>query len=821
MKVSQNWLKELVDINTTPEQLSEKLSIGGFEVESLVDTSSEFKGIVLGKVLSAVKHNNSDKLSICKVDIGTEQLQIICGANNVKSDIFVYVATIGSYLEKIDLTIKATEIRGVYSEGMICSLEELGFEKKSNGIAIVEKSVSQKFELGTPISELLELNDFIYELAITANRPDGMSMIGIAREVSALLQTKLTDLEISENLSINEFHPQIKDTNSINHDSIYSITTISNINGKKTSPKWLKDRLEKSDIKSINLIVDITNYILLEQGQPLHAFDKDKLSKLIGKSASQNDFGIRDGKEGENILCLDGNVYNLNKNITVITCADIPIAIAGVIGGIETSVTDSTTSIFLEAAVFDPTSIRKSSKEIGLRTESSSRFEKGISNKNTITSVKRAITLFNKFFNISNQMLFISKDVKDNVRLIKLRRDRIHKILGPIKIKSIDKCSKNLIKRNLNDKEISDKLELIGCTLINKNYGWDVEVVPNRSQDLSREIDLIEEIARLIGYDLFDENIPNPLIPGKLTNTQNSTRKIRHGFIHSGFNEVLTYSLVPNDDNKRVMISNPLLKETSCLRNNLWEEHIKIVNQNINSGSNNCWIFEIGKIFLVNNNNFVEEEFISGAICGSNKFESWDKSGKEKDLDYFEARGKLREALDSLKISIDDKTTEKIDFLHPGRTALLFIEGKESGYFGQIHPKYNHERNHLRNIYLFCIKLNSITDACTRKNKWNPVFINYPTVPKIERDINLIFNKNYFINEIITSIRKSGKKLLEDVKLLDIYSDESLGKDNISYTFRLTFRDNNKTLVDSDISELNSNIISNIEKKYSAKIRTT
>ena len=207
MKVSQNWLKELVDINTTPEQLSEKLSIGGFEVESLVDTSSKFKGIVLGKVLSAVKHNNSDKLSICKVDIGTDQLQIICGANNVKSDIFVYVATIGAYLENIDLTIKATEIRGVYSEGMICSLEELGFEKKSNGIAIVEKSVSQKFELGTPISELLELNDFIYELAITANRPDGMSMVGIAREISALLQTKLTDLEISENLSISEFHP--------------------------------------------------------------------------------------------------------------------------------------------------------------------------------------------------------------------------------------------------------------------------------------------------------------------------------------------------------------------------------------------------------------------------------------------------------------------------------------------------------------------------------------------------------------------------------------------------------------------------------------
>ncbi len=820
MKVSQNWLKELVDINTTPEQLSEKLSIGGFEVESLVDTASGFRGIVLGKVLSAVKHNNSDKLSICKVDIGTKQLQIVCGANNVKSDIFVHVATIGAYLKKIDLTIKATDIRGVHSEGMICSLAELGLEEESDGIAILEKSVYQKFELGTPISELLELNDFIYELAITANRPDGMSMIGIAREVSAILQTKLTDLEISENLSINEFHPQIKDTNSINHDSIYSITPISNINGKKISPKWLKDRLVKSDIKSINLIVDITNYILLEQGQPLHAFDKDKLSKLIGKSVSQNDFGIRDAKEGETLQGLDGNIYNLNRNITVITCVDIPIAIAGVIGGLETSVTETTTSIFLEAAVFNPSSIRKSSKEIGLRTESSSRFEKGISNKNTVLSVKRAIKLFNEFFNISDQMLFISKNVNNNIKLIKLRRDRIHKILGPIRIKCTDNNTNELIKRNLNDKEITDKLELIGCTLINKNYGWDVEVVPNRSQDLFREIDLIEEIARLIGYDLFDENIPSPLIPGKLTNSQNSIRKIRQGFINSGFNEVLTYSLVPNDNKNRIRIANPLLKETSCLRNNLWEEHIKIINQNIKSGSNYCWIFEIGKIFTDINNNFIEEEFINGAICGNNKFESWDNSGKEKELEYFEARGKLREALDSLKISIFDKTTEKIDFLHPGRTALLFIEGKESGYFGQIHPKYHMEKNNPKNIYLFNIKLTNITDACTRKNKWNPVFKNYPTVPKIERDINFIFNKKYFINEILLFIRKSGKKLLEDVNLVDIYSDESLGKENISYTFRLSYRDQNKTLKDSDITQLNNSIISNIESRFSAKIKS-
>ena len=819
MKVSQNWLKELVDINTTPEQLSEKLSVGGFEVESTIDSSSKFEGIVLGKVFSVEKHNNSDKLSICKVDIGSDHLQIVCGAKNIRNDIFVYVATIGTNLDNINLKIKASEIRGVYSEGMICSLEELGLEERSDGIAIIDNSFCKNFKLGTPISTLLELNDYIYELAITANRPDGMSMIGIAREVSALLKTKLTNPEIIDNLQISEFTPHIEDTSSINNDSIYSITVINNVDGKKLSPKWLKDRLEISDIKSINLIVDITNYILLEQGQPLHAFDKDKLVKLIGKNITQDDFGVRDAKEGEILHALDGNIYNLNKKITVITCGDIPIAIAGVIGGIETSVTDTTTSIFLEAAVFNPPSIRKSAKEIGLRTESSSRFEKGISNKNTIYSVRRALKLFNKFFTISEQMLFISKDLKEDLNLIALRRNRIHKILGPIKNKDIENKSNDFIKRNLNDEEITDKLKLIGCTLIDKDYGWDVGVLPNRSQDLVREIDLIEEIARLIGYDLFDENIPNPLIPGKLTDQQSSIRKIRNGFIHAGFNEVLTYSLVSNDDTKRIKISNPLLKETSCLRNNLWEEHLRIVNQNINSGRNNCWIFEIGKIFTRQNNNFYEEEIINGAICGNSIFESWNNSGKEKVLDYFEARGKLREALDTLKISIMDKSTDKFEFLHPGRTALLFIEGKESGYFGQIHPKYNMEKNSFRNIYLFSIKLNNISEACTRKNKWNPIFMNYPIVPKIERDINLIFNKKFLINEIISFIKKSGKRLLEEVLLVDIYSNESIGKDNISYTFRLSYRDQNKTLKDSDISELNKNIISNIEKKYDAKTR--
>jgi len=526
MKVSQNWLKNLVEITSTPEDLSEKLSIGGFEVESLEDCSENVKGVVLGKVLSVLKHEGSDKLSICQVDIGTSKnLQIICGAGNIKPNIYVYVATVGAKLSAVNLTIKRSEIRGVMSEGMICSLQELGLEVSSKGIEIIDEDLALKHELGTPGSNLLQLNDFIYDLAITANRPDGMSVIGIAREISALLESSLNFPEINHKYNINLLKGIQHCPEAITSDCIYTLSCIDGVNGEKLSPRWLKDRIEKSGIKSINLLVDLTNYILLEQGQPLHAFDKDKLTNLIGKEVSPEDFSVRKAKDNENLVCLDGKKYDLNENITIITCCDKPVAIAGVIGGLETSVTNTTSSIYLEGAVFNPVSIRKSSKAVGIRTESSSRYEKGISSKNTISAVTRAINLLEEYFSINLPNINTSNLNNDEDIFIKLRRNRIHKILGPIVIN--DKFE----KRNLSDNEIHDKLTLIGCTLKTKEYGWDVVVIPNRSQDLIREIDLIEEIARLIGYDRFDLNLPNPIKPGKLSSEQMAFRKLKTGFI--------------------------------------------------------------------------------------------------------------------------------------------------------------------------------------------------------------------------------------------------------------------------------------------------
>jgi len=813
MKVSQNWLKNLVEITSTPEDLSEKLSIGGFEVESLEDCSKNVNGVVLGKVLSVLKHEGSDKLSICQVDIGnSKNLQIICGARNIKPSIYVYVATVGAKLNAVDLTIKRSEIRGVMSEGMICSLQELGLEDSSEGIEIIDEGLALKHELGTPGSDLLQLNDFIYDLAITANRPDGMSVVGIAREISALLESTLNFPELNHKYNIHLLKGIKLCPEAIKSNCIYTISCIDGVNGEKLSPNWLKERIEKSGIKSINLLVDLTNYILLEQGQPLHAFDKDKLSNLIGKEVSPEDFSVRKGKDNESLICLDGKEYDLNDNITVITCCDKPVAIAGVIGGLETSVSNTTSSIYLEGAVFNPVTIRKSSKAVGIRTESSSRYEKGISSKNTISAVTRAINLLEEYFSINKPTINTSNLISNEDIFIKLRRNRIHKILGPLIING------KFDKRNLSDSEIVDKLTLIGCTLKNKAYGWDVAVIPNRSHDLIREIDLIEEIARLIGYDRFDLKLPNPIKPGKLSSEQLALRKVKNGFIENGFNEVLSYSLVPEDDEKLIKISNPLLLETSCLRDNIWKEHLEIVNRNIKAGQASCFIFEIGNVFQ-QKTEFIQDEVLNGAIYGNRKFGKWINSGKDNDLNYYQARGKLKEALASLHIKIEDKPTDSIDFLHPGRTAKIVIEGKDAGYFGEVHPKLILEKKSLKKVYLFSINVSSLLGASTRKNKWIPIYKQYPIVPKMERDINFVFSKKFLINEITSQIRKTGKNLLEAVNLIDVFEDTKFGDDHISYTFRLSYRDKDKTLLDSDITSIHSNIISNVEKCFNTKLR--
>ena len=836
MKVPYSWLQELVQTRTTVEDLCESLSIAGFEVESLEDLSSKAKGVIVGFVESCEKHPNANKLSVCKVNIGKkDSIQIVCGASNIKNHIHVLVATVGSHLSAINLSVKETEIRGISSSGMICSMQELGIQSNIDGITILEELNYQLPSLGSSANDLLGLNEMVIDLAITANRPDGMSMLGIANEVSALTGEKVNKPKELTKTNTEIFNLGLENQNILEDKGIYSLTKLSNIKKISDTPNWIRNRLINSGIKSINGLVDITNYVMLEQGQPMHAFDADKLEAQFNKPITEQDFGIRKAKKGEAMKLLDGKVYTFENNLDIITCNNEPIAVAGVIGGYESSVSDSTNNIFLEVALFSAKSVRNSSRAIGIRTESSSRYEKGISKKLTLSSVNRYIDLAKSIFSFESSTTKINRPNLETTRIIKLRKQRIDKILGVLNQSYFfdSKHKKNKLfnandylkkeDRYIPESIVQETLELIGCVCQKTNDDiWNVEIPPQRDNDLTREIDLIEEIARLVGYDQFESNLPEPIKPGGLNSSQTTERNLRRYLVGAGFQEITTISLVGKGTNEteRIKIENPLLAETSYLRTNMWEEHLEIVRRNLASGRESCWVYEIGNIYLTEKKMIKEKKLLTGVLNGKNTLEKWKNNGKRSELDYFEARGKLKEAFSSLKLIINDIKNINDSYLHPGRASYLMLEGKEFGRFGQLHPKVAMEHDIPLSTYVFELDMSHIIQAATRKNKLQPIFKNYPTVPFMERDISLIVDKNCNCAEIISIIKKTGRPFLETVELIDRYSGDNLPAGQVSQAFRIRYRDSKKTLTDDDINPVHEKIRSNLSNKLNAELRS-
>ncbi len=824
MKVSISWLKELVELKDDIDELTEKLSMTGFEVEAVEDLSKQAKNVVVGYVDEVKQHPNAEKLKICTVDVGsTKKLSIVCGAPNIKADIHVLVAKVGAYLSSKNINIKLSSLRGVESQGMICSLEELGIESNNEGIEILEESSSKIPSLGTSVVDYLGLNDIIIELAITANRPDGMSMVGIAREISTITNSKLTLPKLNYNQELNRFTPDISNEENFNSNNIYSLTYIDNIDNNINTNENISNKLRSLKQNLINPIVDITNFLMFEQGQPLHAFDANLLDKIVGRKVVANDFGIRKAKTDESFHALDNKTYILNSNVSIITCQDIPIAIAGVIGGINSSVSSQTSRIWLEAAVFSPTSVRNSSREIGIRTDASSRFEKGISPNMTIAVLNRAIELISLYLGGKNKSIHLNKDFKERNISTTLRYNTIKRILGKLRFSkdSSNNNSKNNLKE-INNSQIEILLTKLGCVLTSNSEGWEVNIPPHRSFDLTREIDLVEEIARLIGYDNFDSNMPDPLEPGVLSPPKLVERRLRNSFIYNGFQEVVTSSLVGPDDTEKnaVLIKNPLLSETSRLRTNVSNEHLRILQRNISYGAEGCWIFEIANIYKKEDNSFNEISLLSGAITGNKRLSKWGLTSKQHSLDYYEARGRLKQSLSILGIEIIDKQLNDKKLMHPGRTAELFVEGKSVGYFGQLHPLESEKYDLIKETYIFNIDYASLIKAATRKNNWTRVYKDYPTVPSMERDIALIHSKKYSSLEIINLIKKTGRPLLENVELIDRYEGSSIPEGSISQAFRIRYRDTKKTLVEEDINPIHEKVRESLAVKFKAELRS-
>ncbi|BAW95876.1 phenylalanyl-tRNA synthetase, beta subunit [[Synechococcus] sp. NIES-970] len=808
MRISLNWLKEFVDISLSPEELAKTLTIAGFEVEEIEDRRRLADGVVVGKVVSREPHPDADKLSVCQVDIGAAELStIVCGAKNVRADIFVPVATLGTYLPAIDLKLKPTKLRGVNSSGMICSLSELGLEKDSEGIHIFTQA---DLKPGMDVRPLLGLDDVVLDLTATANRADALSMVGVAREVAALngVEVKLPEI------------PPLKAAGNTLQIAVADhlacpayIGTV--IEGVKTgpSPDWLKFRLQAAGTRPINNVVDITNYVLLEWGQPLHAFDRERLVAVAG--ATEFTLGVRLAKTGETLTTLDGQARELGGKNLVITANDVPVALAGVMGGESTEVHSGTDNIVLEAALFEPVTVRRSSRAVGLRSESSTRYERGVNQVELDRAAQRAIALLQELAGgtvVHRGMADTRPDPNARPK-ITLRLQRLHEVLGHVqKDGEIFDVPLADVERILAD---------LGCELESTGEGvWAVKVPPYRYRDLEREIDLIEEVARLYGYDNFCDTLPSQSAAGFLSPAEKVNRKLRESFRAIGLTEVVHYSLV-KPELADIKLSNPLFVEYSALRKELLTGLIDafIYNQSQGNGALNA--FEIGRVFWLENEDYAEADYLAGILGGNlNPDGSWANGGKGQPMSWYEAKGLLDAAFTQLGLEISYRADSSNDKLHPGRTASLWLQGRQIGIFGQLHPQLRQEKDLIDAVYVFELKLEMLQAVLSRPSQQVPVFKAFSTYPAVTRDLAFFAPLETSVGDLEQVMQKTAKKLLAGVELFDEYRGEHAPEGQRSLAFSLRYRATDKTLTDEEIDPVHQKVRDALVKQFAVTLRS-
>ena len=823
MRVSLQWLRELLICDPEAlkaEALAERLSMAGFEVEAIDDLAARAAGVVVGLVETREAHPDSDHLSVCQVrtEPSGPSLQIVCGAPNVRAGIHVPVALVGAHLPAVDLTIKPAQIRGVASSGMICSLRELGLAEHSEGIAILDDLPLVIPAVGSPVGPLLGLDDQVLELAITANRPDGLSMEGIAREVAALCAGQPAFPTVPAGPTSAPLAPPPADQALIEAGGLFSMTALEGLR-VAPSPAWLQTRLERAGLRPINNVVDITNLVMLETGQPLHAFDRQALAERTGGVADPQALGLRQARAGEQLVTLDGETRALDADALLVTYADGPIALAGVMGGAETAVREGTTAIWLEAAVFPPQRVRQSARGVGLRTDASARFEKGLPPEGTLRASDRAVALLGEIAGATAVGRWLHQRDREPRPPIQLDRDRLHNLLGPV----LDDGE----PIDLEDGTVERTLSALGCQLTTREEGWLVTVPPSRALDLTREVDLIEEVARLVGYDQFAAHLPDPLVSGGLDPAQQVERRLRVALCAAGLQETCAPSLVGAGPG-RIPLANPLLADFGHLRDNLHEELLQAARRNLQASQPGFWAFEIGRVFLGGVADSEEVELVVGVICGERRAERWSSSGKPRSLSYWEARGVLQAALSGFRLPLEDRPPDlsrksadgEADLLHPGRRADLFLEGRPVGWFGQLHPALADDLSLPEATHLFQLAMAPLRQAATRPGRWHPPFQPFPTVPASERDLALVVARETTAAALLAAIRKAGKPLLEHVELVDRYEGEPIPAGRCSQAFRLRYREARRTLTDAEVETTHQKVREALRRQFAAELRS-
>jgi phenylalanyl-tRNA synthetase beta chain len=811
MRISLNWLKELVEIKLTPEELAETLTMAGFEVEDIEDRRTWADGVVVGRVLERQPHPNADKLSVCTVDIGAaETVNIVCGAGNVRADIYVPVATTGTYLPNIDLKIKPAKLRGVPSNGMICSLKELGLPTDIDGIHIFPE---ENMVLGSDVRPLLGLEDVILDVTATANRADALSMVGIAREVAALTGGKLSIPQIAEvenSKTAKNLNLKISETQAC---PAYIGTVVEQIK-IAPSPEWLQQRLRAAGVRPINNVVDITNYVLLERGQPLHAFDKERLQSVGG--TENLIIGVRFAEAVETLKTLDGNNRTLSTQNLLITAGNQAVALAGVMGGEETEVHEGTHSLVLEAALFDSVAIRRSSRSVGLRSEASGRYERGVNRAELEIACNRALSLISELAAgviVQQEISDYRPDAATWSHSISLRLDKVNEVLGPIEL--------GAETGELQGSDVEKILTALGCELVKTNdRNWIVKVPPYRYRDLEREIDLIEEIARLYGYDKFCDTLPEKSEAGYLSFDQELIRRLRSYLRAEGLTELIHYSLVKPGEDKQIVLSNPLFAEYSALRTDLISGLIDAFQYNIAQGNGALNGFEIGRVFWREEDGLEEAEMLAGIIGGDITSGKWSRGGKEEPSTWFEAKGILESVFKQLKLVVEFQPENRDSRLHPGRTASLWVKGKRLGTFGQVHPQLRREKDLPESVYVFQLDLDTLLDAWEHDDLQVPKFSSYSTYPASDRDLAFFAPIKVTVSELEKVINKAGKGLLNSVELFDEYRGENVPTGQRSLAFRLVYRASDRTLTENEIEPVHDQVRTALVEKFGVSLRS-
>ena len=791
MKVKLNWLNELVDLSDlSTEEIVNKLSLYSTEIEGVEKVLSG-TNLVIGHVLTCVDHPNSDHLHICTVDVGEEVLQIVCGAPNIKADMYVIVAKVGACLPG-DFTIKKSKIRGVESFGMICSLQELGLEKKyvpeeyAEGIYYFVKDVKP----GDNPLEKLYFEDDVLELGLTPNRADLLSMLGVAYEASAVFEKEMKPLTYSYTEDGEENNVNLSlDTEKC---SLYYAKVIKDIKIKK-SPDWLIARLIAFGIRPINNAVDITNYILALFGQPLHAFDYNKLGNTIV---------VRNAYENEEMITLDNIKRVLDTKDIVITDGVKPVAVAGVMGGAGTAVDENTKDILIEAAIFDPQSIRDTYKKLDLRSEAAIRYEKGIDPLRTKLALDYTCYLYQTLCEAKiSKGVTVCKNSEPKEKEIQISPEYISKYLG-VEISKEEII--NIVKRL--QFEITDDL---------------LVKVPTRRTDISIKADMVEEIGRIYGYDKLPLTLPKSSLAGELTKAQKNRKNIRKTLITLGLTEAVNLSLRENnneftylfkENTKDIELLMPISNERKMLRRNLIPSLLENVNYVFNRKQKNVAFFEVGKVYYKDEEEYVEEEHLAIALSGILSSTLW--QGKMEVVDFYTLKGIVNTCLNSIGINCDySKIDVQMEEMHPLRTAKLTYNNEVVGFVGMLHPKYA-QANSLQNVYVCEINIHNLI----RDEKEIKHYVPVSKVPQVERDLAIVVKKDVSSGDIINTIYNVDKKLISEVKVFDLYVGEKIQDDEKSIAFKIVFT-SNETLTDDIINNKVNKILKAIEKNHNGVLR--